>query len=913
MTTTSETNDNPYDNISPVLSQQVDLLATTLGDAITQEFGQESFDLIEQLRLLCKNNTDNYQQAKTIIGQLDADKIQQLLQSYQLFFHLANQAEKQAIIRINHQREVASSDQQPKAESIASAIYQLKQQGFSLEQVLGVLRKIDLQPTLTAHPTESKRQSVLQKQRQVSALLKRLNRNNLSAQEKYMAQQQLLQRISLLLFTNSVRNRNLTVDDEVKNGLYFLMNTIWQTIPTIYQDLRFALKQYYAHDIRDLPIMLRYRSWIGGDCDGNPFITPAVVANTMQTHMEAAKHYFGEKLDQLWYELSLSKSQFAVCDPLTISIAADKKIIRAEQLPKDSNEEEPYRLKINYMMAKLANIEAYDSTAFITDLQTIADCLQHNAGAAIVEHGQLEPLLIQAKSFGFAAAALDVRQHSQIHEQTLQDIFQQAGVCDDYCQLTETQKCNLLLQQLQQPECLVQNRTALNDDSQICLQTFEIIKQFRHKEKQLFGNYVVSMTHAVSDIVEVLVLAKEVGLWHYDANTVHSEIDVSPLFETVEDLASAKQTLQYLFEQPLYRQHLQVRNNFQEIMLGYSDSNKDGGMLTATWSLYKTQAEIGQLCQDYGIDYRYFHGRGGSIARGGGRTNKAIMAAPKASHNGRMRMTEQGEIISFRYAQPELAHRHLEQGIHALILTCANAVKTLPDIQAAPAVQEQPVMDSISQSARQQYRDLIDDTEFWPWYIQITPIEQISKLPIASRPVSRKAAKEVDFDGLRAIPWVFAWTQPRYNVPGWFGIGKALSEALEKQQTTIEKLQQWYQNWRFFRGLINNAQLELARSRLAIAALYSQSKPSHLSDVIAKEHQLAKQMILDITQQQRLLDDFPIIQQSIALRNPYTDVLNLVQIELLKRWRAGDGDCAQLLNLIQLSINGIAAAMQSTG
>lgn len=398
-------------------------------------------------------------------------------------------------------------------------------------------------------------------------------------------------------------------------------------------------------------------------------------------------------------------------------------------------------------------------------------------------------------------------------------------------------------------------------------------------------------------------------MWRMKNDVVTTPLDVVPLFETIEDLQEAASLMEALYKNALYRRHLSARGDFQEIMLGYSDSNKDGGFWMANWALHKGQENLSEVGLKNNIKMRFFHGRGGSVGRGGGRANQAIFAIPIQSRSGRIRFTEQGEVISFRYARPFIARRHLEQIVNALLLTAHDKEC---DVGCSPPMQA--LMERIAIQSMQAYRKLIDDPTFWPWYKQLTPIEHIGNLPIASRPVSRVSASEVRFDDLRAIPWVFSWTQTRYNLPGWYGAGTAIEEEIKNDAQALEQLQSMWQSWPFFRTVIENVQLELARTRIEIAQAYSGLSQDRFHDIIAAEFEKIQSAVLKITGQEKLLDNHIAIQQSIVLRNPYTDVLNLIQVELLRRWAEHPEEQSMpLRQALFLSINGIAAAMQSTG
>ena len=511
--------------------------------------------------------------------------------------------------------------------------------------------------------------------------------------------------------------------------------------------------------------------------------------------------------------------------------------------------------------------------------------------------------------FGFHLVSVDFRQHSGVHEKAVAELFRLAGVNDRYAELDEPEKRALLESELHNPRPLVSGYEDVSESTAEVLQTLEAARDAMERDEGSVGAYIVSMTHTVSDMLEVLILAKEVNLWKIRNGEVASSIDVVPLFETITDLERGAELMGEIFASRIYRLHLKARGDFQEIMLGYSDSNKDGGYWMANWALEKGHETLAEICRKHDIGFRFFHGRGGSIGRGGGRANQAIFAMPPASRNGRLRFTEQGEVISFRYALPAIARRHLEQIVNAILGTVHD---TQCDMGCSPEMTE--MMSAIADRSMAAYRELIDDPEFWEWYREVTPIEQISHLPIASRPVSRKSAEKVAFDDLRAIPWVFSWTQTRYNLPGWYGMGKALGDLIENDETNLRRLQDMWKNWAFFNTVLDNAQREMTRARLDIAARYNRLSKRNFHERIAADFEKARQAILSISDQQELMDNHPVIQKSIRLRNPYTDVLNLVQIELLRRWRsASDTERGPIRHALFLSINGIAAAMQSTG
>lgn len=925
------------EGISTSLSKQVNLLGVLIGEAVRDQAGKEMFELVDGLRSKCKtayieNQPALREQTRQTINKLALERIDWLLRAYTAFFHMVNKAEQQEIIRINRQRELQADAGKTRAESISQAVAMLKASGLNYEQVVEVLQKMDIQPTLTAHPTEARRRSVLRIQNRISKALGRLGSRTLTPAEEEQEIDEMYRQIKLLLNTDDVRSTRLTVYDEIKNGLFFFTNAIWKTIPLIYRDMRQALLTHYGK-APEMPVFIRYRSWIGGDRDGNPFVTPEVSRFTLQAHRNAVVELYLEALKELRSELSISTRQISVPEKLLDAVAADRKLVTLSEEVESVHKYEPYRIRISQIMAKLqmsfppddkgllrptkATDEAFVYTfdAFLKDLEFIRDCLREQHFPELAENGSIATLIMQVRTFGLSLASLDVRQHSSVFEHTINELFAQAGVTTNYARLGEEERIALLSEELKNPRPLVPFSTQLSDKTQDTIDIFHTIRKTTRVDPQAIGSIIISMTHQVSDMLEVLILAKECGLWQLEGNKVNSRIDVVPLFETVEDLENSDKLMARLYENPVYRLHLEARDRFQEIMLGYSDSNKDGGYWMANWSLHLAQEKLARVCRNYDIDFRLFHGRGGSVGRGGGRANQGMLALPPVCHSGRIRFTEQGEVISFRYAHTHVAHRHIEQIVNATLRATASGLGYHKESVEPENGGFSAIMNAIADTSMKAYHGLIHHGDFWPWYTQVTPIEHISRLPIASRPVSRKTGSEVDFSSLRAIPWVFAWTQIRHNIPGWFGVGTALHQQIEAEGR-LEKLQQMYREWPFFRVVLDNAQREMARANFAIAPYYTGlSEISTIPDLIQQEFSLARTAILQITGQAELLDNNPVIQKSIRLRNPYTDVLNLIQAELMTRWRARDeaDEGKELRYLLFTSINGIAAAMQSTG
>jgi phosphoenolpyruvate carboxylase len=918
------------EGISEHLSKQVNLLGLLLGHAIREYAGDDVHEKIEYYRLKLKKayNLNDSQLRSEVIDELKAlklDEIDWIIRSFTAFFHLINKAEQQEIIRINRERELKAGIEGNRPESIRQAINYLNELGLDASNAQKLLQQLDIQPTLTAHPTEARRRSILYIQNAIAENLSILSQPELTVLERNKVINDIYKNIVLLLHTDDVRSSKITVRDEVKNGLYFFISTIWELIPDIVSELEFVTEEVYGKRM-ELKNPIRYRNWIGGDRDGNPKVTSEVTKYALIEHRNTAIELYNRALLTLRRELSISDKQSEV--PAWFKVQVDSEISRIQLDPAilDVYKHEYFRLKINCILKKLesakyvhesSKIQAdYQIEEFRYDLDSLSKAMHEAGFGFIATNGQLNRIRIQADAFGFSLCALDIRQHSDVYGSTVQELFQVSGVTDSYKNLSESDKVDLLTKELTQVRPLIPLHASLTDQSSELMSTFNLIRKFIQSDKESIGSIIISMTHHVSHLLEAMLICKETGLIQYVDGKLVSHVDVVPLFETIDDLTRSAELMRELYESPLYSMQLQARNGFQEIMLGYSDSNKDGGYWMANWSLHKAQKQLAEVSNQYNIDMRLFHGRGGTVGRGGGRANQAVIALPPECHNGMIRFTEQGEVISFRYANKKIARRHLEQVLNAMIKSTAKSQVFGQSKGEKPDVKYFDTMEILSQTSMTEYRNLIDSPSFWPWYSTITPIEHISHLPIASRPISRKSSNEVDFDGLRAIPWVFAWTQTRYNVPGWYGIGSAFAEAMSKDSITLDELRSLYKSWDFFKAIVNNAQREMGRASFTTAEIYSGNSGKQMHEIIAREFEKSSKIINAICEQSELMDINPVIKKSIKLRNPYTDVLNLIQHEMMMRWKSIDKnstDAEQLRNLLFISVNGIAAAMQSTG
>jgi phosphoenolpyruvate carboxylase len=535
----------------------------------------------------------------------------------------------------------------------------------------------------------------------------------------------------------------------------------------------------------------------------------------------------------------------------------------------------------------------------------------------VARRGLLARLRVQARAFGFHLATLDVRQHSAVHEAAVAALFRAAGVAPDYQALSEDERVALLERALDEPGPLLPPDSNPPEEAADVLEALAVVRDAVAREPATVGSWIVSMTHDVSDVLEPMVLAREVGLWRQDGGRVTCPVDFVPLFETIDDLSEAGRRTDALYGNALYRRHLEARGGLQEVMLGYSDSDKDGGYLMANQALHEAQETLGASARRAGVRLRLFHGRGGTVGRGGGRANRAILAMPASARSGRIRFTEQGEVITFRYGLRPLARRHLEQIVGAVMMGAAGPAPSQEHDEEHPRARE--LVARLARRSRDVYRELIDDPDFWPWYLRVTPIHCVSGLPIGSRPSSR-GGNGINFDELRAIPWVFAWTQIRAIVPGWYGVGTALHELFDAEPGARQELQAAYRTWPFLTAVVDNALREMARSRLEIARRYvdrlGEVGDGALLDRIEADFRRGRDALLSLTGEAHLLEHTPVIRKSIDLRNPYTDVLNLLQVELLARAeREGDSPAGSrgIRDALLSSVNGLAAAMQSTG
>ncbi len=901
--------------LTPELARDVRELDHAIGDVLAEQEGQE---FVQAARGLLDG------------AELPADDprmMQRLARAFTVVFQLINAAEQKEIVRVNRARRGDARN-----ESIAEAIVTLKQQGKTAEEVETILRKLWICPTLTAHPTEARRRVVLDKILSITLTLARKESKggpNLSGPLDLhgRAESYIRSTLTQLWQTDEMRQAALTVREEVKNAMYFFERTILDVVPWLYEDLQRALEEHYPGQEWRVPNLISYRSWVGGDRDGNPNVTPEITWQTLLDHREAALEHHLKSVEQLRWSLTNSVRLIGISREFEDSLARDLERVKLPAPDLTRYAQEPYVMKARVMMARLramlADIDglrrgpgtkseiAYSSEQeMLADLELMQGSLAANSGERMAFDGELPRLIRRLSVFGFHLATLDVRQHSDEHEKALTSLLAAAGVTPNYGALTEDQKAKVLSQELLNPRALTPSGFAADEQLLRVLDVFKLINRARTElSPKSIEAYVISMTHGASDLLEVLLLAKEAGLVRTTSGHIESDIDVVPLFETIDDLRGAGQLMQALYRHDLYGVHLASRGNRQEVMLGYSDSSKDGGYLAANWELYSAQGELARVSREANVELRFFHGRGGTVGRGGGRANRAIASQPPGSFSGQIRFTEQGEVISFRYGLRPIAHRHLEQIVNAVIV--ASTTNPRPD-----PLHYHAAMSELAETSRVAYRRTVhEDPEFWSFYTQATPVEYISFLTIASRPVFRPGKALQSIDQIRAIPWNFAWVQSRHVLVGWFGIGAALNSFADKPL-----LREMADKWPFFKTVIDNAQLELTRAHIPTARMYAaRVRPVSLGTRIETEFErdfdLATGGILELTGQKTLLEGATTVRRTVEFRNPMVTPLNRMQIALMDRWEKleeGD-DHDPWREAILQTIAGLAAAMQSTG
>ncbi len=968
------------EQLDDLLRANVSLLGRALGEILVEQGGPALLDKVEEVRKQSIELRDNFSpEGQKILldhcAALDLDLAFLLVRAFTTYFHLVNLAEERGRLRTLEQRE-RQHWPEPRGESIAAAIKELKEEGVTAGEVRRLLGRMLIEPVFTAHPTESRRRSVLEHLEETGRSIVTLDRSDLTPSLRQQTEEDLRRAISVLWQTDEIRPTRPTPLLEVANILFYFENSIYQMVPRLYRDLEAALLKYYPGEGFAMPTFLRFNNWTGADRDGNPYITAQVTAQTALWQKDVILKLYQKSLIRLDTYLSNSSRRAKISPELYDSLTADRRRLPklAIQLEQHSLYE-PYRQKISYMLERLQltiehNLVIGEAAAaaiklglppseaglgmaageerqrearyrapseLLGDLAVIDNSLRDNAGDRIAD-GPLADLMVQVQVFGFHLAGLEARQHSGKHASALTEIFRRFDICPDFMALSEEEKYALLEIECANPRPLLPHKLDFSPETNEIIETFRVMYRMQQEvSREVCENYVISFTHQSSDVLAVLLLAKEAGLVRLQGSgngetelEIESDLHIVPLFESIDDLQRSPELMRQLYHTPVYRGALASYDYLQEVMIGYSDSNKDGGFLSSNWELYKGQKELADASREDGIDLRLFHGRGGAIGRGGGPANRAIMAQPPGTLNGKLKMTEQGEVIFSRYANPNIAHRHLEQVTNAVLKATLS-----PKVRAGRVGLEEAqtvIMEQLSSRALVAYRELVYETpDFLSYFLQASPISEIGRLNMASRPVSRGVGNSIT--DLRAIPWVFSWTQNRHYLPGWYGTGTALEEFLylkgesEPIADRLAALRHMYTGWPFFRTLIDNAQRSLGVADMNIAQLYStlvtdEAIRNSIFGTIEAEYKRTVNAILLITDQKAILDSIGVLQRSIRLRNPYVDPLSFVQVSLLHRQRTECGPaeidedrdrCDRMLDIILHSINGIAAGVQTTG
>ncbi len=911
------------------LSEDIRLLGRMLGDTLREQESTAAFDLVERIRTTAvafHRGGDRRAGASlaSTLRSLDPDAVMTVVRAFTQFSQLANIAEDRHHIRRRRAHRLAGS--KPQNGSIALAAERAASAGVTAAEVSAFLESGLVMPVLTAHPTEVQRKSILDAHIEIARLLDERDRMRHTPDEAAAGEAALRRVILILWQTRMLRAARLTVQDEIDNALSFYTYTFLAAIPRLIEEVDAELQARYRSRLA-APQMLRMGSWIGGDRDGNPFVTHETLAYAVENQSAFALAHYLTEAHELGRELSLSLQRVDISPEL-------KRLADAAEDSSDQRRDEPYRRALIGVYARLAatsrslghrealrrpvsQAQAYASSAdFVKDLDTMIDSLRTHGSARVV-YGRLVRLRHAAQAFGFHLASLDMRQHSAIHGQVVAELAAGCGAAADYAGLDEEAKIAFLLAELGTARLLRSPFVAYGELAAKELAIFDAAAGVHRR----FGptalpTCIISNTNSVSDILEAAVLLREAGLLrpgHGPDRPAVLDVNIAPLFETIDDLRRAGQMIDRLLGLPAYRALVAGRGDLQEVMLGYSDSNKDGGYVTSNWELHRATLELAAVCERHGVKLRLFHGRGGTVGRGGGPSYDAILAQPAGSVNGQIRITEQGEVIASKYPDAEIGQRNLEALVaatfEATVLRGREAVPERPEWRAA--------MEEISAASFAAYRSLVYETPgFNEFFRDVTPIGEIAELNVGSRPAARRASDRIE--DLRAIPWVFSWSLARIMLPGWYGFGTAVETFLSKNRTkNLKLLREMHAGWPFFRVMLANMDMLLAKTDLGIASRYArlardQKRATALLGRIDAERTLAMRHLFSIERTRELLSGNPTLARSIRNRRPYIDPLNHLQVELLRRLRGGDTD-DRVKRALLITINGIAAGLRNSG
>jgi phosphoenolpyruvate carboxylase len=903
------------------LRAEVRALGTALGRVITRIEGPETFETVEELRRLAKarragDGRAARRLAERIARLTPAEAFNQAM-AFTLYFELVNLAEENFRVMLLRRRRAArladggSGDAPPLRESIEAAVAELKRQGVAANEMQAIVDRLDIELVFTAHPTESKRRTLLEKLRRLAEILRERSQPEAARDLTLLAPECVEREIASLWLTDRSRVARPEVTDEARTGLWYFDTTLFDTLPQLQNDLEQALARHFP-EVRPPRRWLTFGTWIGGDRDGNPNVTAAVTAEILLLNRRLAIEKMRLAARELARMLTVSDRRDSVVPALTSGLREALHLSRHLEELQKRYPHEPYRLLLGVLRERLAQavdetrrdaLNPEDETRPALERATVAETLETIRASlaagrgALLTGGELRAMQQQLVVFGLHTARMDLRQHSNQHEIAVAEVLGHSG----YAQLGEAEKCAALLVALRRAQPLrAAERARFSAATRNVIDPLALAaRAVRKFGPEILGIYIISMADGVSDLLEVELLMKVTG----------AALPIAPLFETLDDLNRAPEILRAYFSLPG-----RARPEHQHVMIGYSDSNKDCGYFTANWALHQAQEAVTRLCAELGVKLTLFHGRGGSIARGGGPAAKAILAQPAGLRDGGIRVTEQGEVLSTRYHDPDLAHRILEQMAYGVI----RGVHAAQQPAELPAAWRE-AMETMSAAGFAAYKALVhDDPEFLEFWKQATPIDEISNLKFGSRPAFRKATRSVE--DLRAIPWVFSWMQSRFNFSGWFGLGSAL-EAVLRRRGGKKLLRAMHAQWPFFQTVIDNAELTMRKADLGIAALYAELVADarirrRIGGLLQAEFNRAEKAIRAITGRRELLARDPVLLKSVELRNPYIDPLNYIQVEMLRRLRSGklsadEADAARAV--VELTINGISGGLKNTG
>ncbi|ALP52452.1 phosphoenolpyruvate carboxylase [Candidatus Tenderia electrophaga] len=923
------------------LRSRVKLFGNLLGNILRAQAGDQVFSAVETLRkgyinLRKEDNAKKQQQLRLLISRLDPHTLTQVVRAFSIYFSLVNIAEE-AYQHQYRRRLCRFSDGPAWPGSFNATLNEFKQQNISAEQLQTILNRTAYYPVITAHPTEAKRRMVKEALRRIFLTSEELDDTRLSKQERREIIERLEGEIQILWKTDEVRVRRPRVEDEIRTGIGYFQDCLFDAVPQTYRNMEKAVAKIYAGSPAvSVPSFLRFGSWVGGDRDGNPNVTPETTRFALRLQARSVLLEYLNRIGSLTRVLTLSNSLCRPAEAFTQALADyDYLVETAFEGDSERFANEPYRRMLFLMRYRLErNLVAIkhslgehvheptehayaDEDELLRDLHLIHNSLLSH-GDAKIANGTVKDLIRQIETFGFFLMNLDVRQESTRHSSTVNEVLAQGFGNYNYADMDEDQRLATLSELIAAKRRPTLARAQLSDETRETLEVFDVMAQMRDEiSPRAFGTYVISMTHAASHVMEVMFLAHLAGLVDCDSEQWRCDIEISPLFETIEDLAHIEIVMERLLENSTYRRLLAASGDIQEVMLGYSDSCKDGGILASGWSLYQAQRKITAIAAKHGIECRLFHGRGGTIGRGGGPTHEAILSQPAGTVFGQIKFTEQGEVLSSKYSNHETAVYELTMGSTGLLKASRCIVQEVPGDHD----EYLEIIDQLVRMGEGAYRDLTDDNPaLLDYFYEATPVNEIGMMNIGSRPSHRKQGDRSK-DSVRAIAWVFGWAQARHTLPAWYGIGTALAQWADNDEQRIATLRQMNRQWPFFRALLSNTQMALFKADMRIAQEYAQlcldsDTSATIYGHVRDEYRQTVDTVLTVTDSDHLLDESPGLALSLARRNPYLDPLNNIQITLLKRYRderQPEQERNIWLDPLLRSINAIAAGMRNTG